>query len=226
MSRRRIFGILVVSMLLVPICALGDAHLVNGSGPTKPSLRHLFDELDPGNEADCVSMGELDIVFRTANSGPPHVGVVLTDPRGRRIGFDPLTRHAWQALPVAVGYINCDDLDGTNSCRGVVQVCGPVSGSYKLELFAQHTTAYSLRVSARSQEVSEGGGIRSYRSQTDLNDVAISARARDVVLLNYSRSVEENVTAELQRPVRARSLHSRSHRHADPQPRERSVAGQ
>jgi hypothetical protein len=80
------------------------------------------------------SLGALDIVFRTGNVGPPNVGLVLTDPGGRRIGFDPITKRAWQALPVAQGDINCDDLGRTNTCWGIVQVCGPISGTYKLEV--------------------------------------------------------------------------------------------
>lgn len=220
-SKRRTFEILALSMLLVPIGALGDAHIASGSGMPKAGSRGVVEELDAGNEADCLSMGELDIVFRTANSGPPHVGVVLTDPRGRRIGFDPVTKDAWQSLPVAEGYINCDDLDGTNACRGIVQVCGPVSGSYKLELSAQKATVYSVNVSARSKEIAENGGIHAYRSQTELKDVAIRGRARDIVLLNYSRDRDERVTAELQRPPRARSL-SRSQRGGEVQPSGRS----
>jgi hypothetical protein len=79
---------------------------------------------------------KLDIVFRTDNNGPPNVGVVMTDPRGRRIGFDPLTKHAWQDLPVAQGEMNCDDPDGAGACRGSIQICGPLTGTYTLELIA------------------------------------------------------------------------------------------
>lgn len=82
------------------------------------------------------------------------------------------------------GYIDCDDLHGRGTCRGVVQVCGPLSGTYKLEVTAQKTTAYS---------VSEAG----------LNKVAIRAGSRNSVLLNYSRDPQEKVTAELQHVLNA-----------------------
>lgn len=114
-------------MLIIPSPVLSDANLVNVSvGNTSP--RNVVGELDPDDTGDCLSLGELDIVFRTDNNGPPNVGVVLTDPRGRRIGFDPVIQHAWQALPIAQGDINCDDLGRTNSCQGIVQICGPISG--------------------------------------------------------------------------------------------------
>ena len=92
-------------------------------------------------------------MFRTGNDGPPNVGIVLTDPRGRRIGFDPVTKRAWQALPVAQGDINCDDLGRTSTCWGIVQVCGPISGTYELEVIALKTTAYCVSVLGRSKEV-------------------------------------------------------------------------
>ena len=82
----------------------------------------------PKNDMDCLSMGELDIVVRTDNNGVPKVGVMLTDPRGRRIGFDPLTKHGWQQFPEAEGYVDCDDPCGSDACRGIVQVCGLVAG--------------------------------------------------------------------------------------------------
>src|SRR6202030_2379845 len=103
----------------------------------------------------------------------PNVGVVLTDPRGRRIGFDPLIQHAWQALPVAQGDINCDDLGRTNSCRGIVQVCGPISGTYRLGVIALNTTAYSVSLLGRSREVLDGNSLQSHISKTDLKILAM-----------------------------------------------------
>jgi hypothetical protein len=123
---------------------------------------------------------------------------VLTDPRGRRIGFDPLIKHTWQALPVAQGDISCDDLGRTNTCRGIVQVCGPISGTYKLEVIALKTTAYSMSVLARSKEVFDGNSLQSHLSKTDLSSLAIRKRSRQIVLLHYSRDRQENVTAQLQ----------------------------
>jgi hypothetical protein len=148
----------------------------------------------------------------------------LTDPRGRRIGFDPLTKKAWQALPVAQGYIDCDDLDGRGTCRGVVQVCGPVSGTYKLEIIAQQTTAYSVSISGRSKAIP--GNDTLHCSETDLNGVAIRARSRNIILLNYSRDPEANVTAQLQRTSQTQSLDSRSHRHVEVKSTEHPVVGQ
>jgi hypothetical protein len=194
----RIVKILTLVMMIIPTPARSHANFVHVPSLAGTRIRDVLDEFDPEDIGDCLSLGALDIVFRTGNDGPPNVGVVLTDPRGRRIGFDPLTKHAWQALPVAQGDINCDDLGGTSTCRGIVQVCGPISGTYKLEVIALKTTAYSVMVLARSREVLDGNSLQSHFSKTDLNNLAIRKRSREIVLLHYSRDPQENVTAQLQ----------------------------
>ena len=221
-----IVKMLTVFVVIIPRLALSNANLALSSRPADTSDRELAHEVDPEDNGHCLSLGALDIVFRTHNYGPPNVGVILTDPRGRRIGFDPLTKKAWQALPVAQGYIDCDDLDGRGFCRGVVQVCGPVSGTYKLEIIAQQTTAYSVSISARSKEVLGGDGLQCSHSAADLNDVAIRARYRNIILLNYSRDPQDNVTAKLRHTGQTQSLESRSHRHVEVKAAEHTVAGQ
>jgi hypothetical protein len=194
----RIVKTLTLLMVIIPTPARSHANFVHGPSLAGTRIRGILDEPDPDDTGDCLSLGELDIVFRTGNDGPPNVGVVLTDPRGRRIGFDPLIKHAWQTLPVAQGDINCDHLDRTNICRGIVQVCGPISGTYKLEVIALKTTAYSVSVLAKSREVLDGNSVQSHFSKTDLNRLTIQNRSRQIVLLHYSRDPQENITAQLQ----------------------------
>ena len=201
----RTVTLLTLFVVIIPRPALSDANLVDISKLADTSSRELTYEVDPDDDDNCLSLGELDIVFRTGNNTRPDIRVVLTDPRGRRIGFDPLTEHAWQALPAANGYINCDDWYGADTCRGIVQVCGPISGVYKLEVIALQTTAYSLSISARSKEVVNSDGLQSSHSEADLKNVAIRARSREIVLLNYSRDPEENVTVQLHPTVQAHS---------------------
>jgi hypothetical protein len=220
----RIVKLLTLLMVIIPRLALGDANLVHTSRLTDTSIREFAYELDPEDNGDCLSLGALDIVFRTENYGPPNVGVVLTDPRGRRLGFDLLTKKAWQTLPMARGYIDCDDLDGRGSCRGVVRVCGPVSGTYKLEIIAQKTTAYDVSISGRSKAIPGNSSL--HCSETDLNNVTIRARSRDIILLNYSRDPQNDVTTQLQHTDRTQSLESHSHRHVEVKSAEHPVAGQ
>src|SRR3954467_12341044 len=87
--------------------------------------REVHDEPDPDAWRDCREFGGLKLIFGTETRGLPNVAVVLTDPRGRRIGFDPFQNRSWDELPVAQGFIACDNSYVGGSCRGVVQVCGP-----------------------------------------------------------------------------------------------------
>jgi hypothetical protein len=194
----RIVKILTLLTVIIPTPARSHANFARVRSLAGTRIHDVLDELDPEDIGDCLSLGALDIVFRTGNDGPPNVGVVLTDPRGRRIGFDPLIKHAWQALPVAQGDISCDDLGRANTCRGIVQVCGPISGTYRLEVIALKTTAYSVSVLARSKEVLDGNSLQAHLSKTEVNNLAIRKRSREIVFLHYSRDPQENVTAQLQ----------------------------
>jgi hypothetical protein len=211
----RIVKVLTLFVVITPRPALCDRSFVDSINDRDAGIRKMLEEVDPKDDMDCLSMGELDIVFRTHNNGAPKVGVMLTDPRGRRIGFDPLTKHGWQQFPEADGYVDCDDLHGSDACRGIVQVCGPVSGTYKLEMIGQKTTTYSVSISARSKELVDGGKVHSSRSEAELNNVTIGARSRDIVLLNYSRDPREKVTAQLQHPLHAQWSDTRFHGRGD-----------
>ena len=80
-------------------------------------------------------------------------------------------------------------------------MCGPISGTYRLEVIALQTTAYSVSVFARSREVVDGNSFYSRWSKKDLNNMAIRKRSREIVLLHYSRDPKMQVTAQLQRPL-------------------------
>ena len=62
-------------VVIIPRPALCDRSLVDSIKDRDAGIRNALEEVDP----------------------------MLTDPRGRRIGFDPPTRRAWQQLPEAEG---------------------------------------------------------------------------------------------------------------------------
>jgi hypothetical protein len=72
-------------MVILSRPALSHANFVHVSRWAHIRIQDILDERDPDDIGDCLSLGELDLVFRTNKSGPPHIGVVLTDPRGRRL---------------------------------------------------------------------------------------------------------------------------------------------
>jgi hypothetical protein len=188
----------LVVVLTFSRVALSHSSLAPTFRAAVVSIREVHDESDANATADCLALGELDIMFGTDDAGPPNVGLVLTDPRGRRIGFDPLTKAAWDELPQAQGFIDCDrSASDDESCWGTVQVCGPLSGAYKLQVIGQKASTYTLRIFARTKQVLLRDGFHSSHSAADLTNVAIRKAARDVVVLNYSRDPDTKVAVQL-----------------------------
>ena len=193
---------MVAIVLTAPLFAFGGSR-----GSARPALagtdtQEVHDEADPNEVQSCFALGRLDVSFRTEKKGPPEVGVILTDPRGRQIGFDPIQKSGFQQLPEAQGYIDCDAPGVEGACTGVIQVCGPVSGTYKLEIIAVQNAEYSLSISGRSQEVrGKKHDLEASHSDAELDHVPIRKGSRDTVLLNYSRDPESKVALGRQAPV-------------------------
>jgi hypothetical protein len=158
---------------------------------TPPTFKQIsnpvHDELDPYVVESCYALGRLQITFWTQQNGPPTVALVLTDPRGRRIGFDPIQKKGWQELPMAQAFIDCDESDGGAKCQGIVEVCGPLSGTYSLEVLGERTGEYGLFVSARSREAISNGKLEAFNSDADLKGKILAINDRHIILLNYSR---------------------------------------
>jgi hypothetical protein len=186
-------------MLAIPTPVFSNVPFTHAVTTVPLSKHEIRDEPDPDDSEDCFTLGELDIAFRTNHNGPPQIGVVLTDPRGRRTGFDPLTKHAWGEIPEGEGFIDCDSSDGKDTCSGYLQVCGPLSGSYELEVIGRESSNYTVSVSARSKEIRNGERFWSSRSNTKLNNLAIRQGSRDVISLSYSRDAALKVAAQLQK---------------------------
>jgi hypothetical protein len=186
-------------LILAPRGVFGDVHLGDVAFVSAVNTREVRDERDPNEGGDCIALGELNVAFHTNNDGPPTTGIVLTDPRGRRIGFDPLTKHGWQELPEAEASIDCDESDGKDACRGLIEVCGALSGTYKLQIIANAASDYTLTISARSQEVRDGRHLWSSYSNCDLISIPIRKGSRNFISVTYSRDPNLRVAAQLQK---------------------------
>ena len=105
----KIVKILTCFMVIIARPALSDANLVNVFSVRNTSPRDVIEELDPDDIGDCLSLGELEIVFRTGNDGHPHVGVVLTDPRGAGLALillsNRLGRHYLSPKVISIAMI-------------------------------------------------------------------------------------------------------------------------
>jgi len=144
------------------------------------------DEADPIDTQSCREMGELDIAYSSENSGAPIIGLVVSDPRGRRIGQDPVAHQLWQELPLAQAFVDCDD-DGSGACRGTVQICGPVSGTYKVEVIAMKTGKYSVSATGTSAQTVAAKQLQSTDSEAEINSTPIQEHSHETLRLTYSR---------------------------------------
>ena len=61
----------------------------------------IHDDADPTEMQSCYSMGQINLTYESGDMGAPNVGLRITDPRGRKIGYDPLTHKGWQEFPLA-----------------------------------------------------------------------------------------------------------------------------
>lgn len=180
---------LLASVIFVCVCPLVGRTILPRD-ITSVRKRVVRDEADPKDTQSCREMGELDIAYSSENSGAPIVGLVISDPRGRRIGQDPITHKLWDEVPLGQAFIDCDDEQDTGearACRGSVQICGPVSGNYKVEVIAEKTGSYSVAASGASAQLIAGKRIQSTDSEAEISAAAIQKGSRETLLLTYSR---------------------------------------
>lgn len=181
-------GLLASAMIVCAVPLVGRTILPRET--TSVSTQSVRDEVDPKDTQSCREMGELDIAYSSENSGAPIIGLVVSDPRGRRIGQDPLAHKLWQELPLAQAFVDCDeDNDGRQdgACHGMVQICGPVSGTYKVEVIGTRSGRYSLTASGASAQKVAAKRLHSTDSEAEIRDVAIHEGSRDSLRLTYSR---------------------------------------
>jgi hypothetical protein len=188
MKRLLVTTLILCSLPLVPTRLLAhaeiDTHLL-----LKPSSKAIHVETDPADEQACLSMGRMLIEYSTGDAGAPRVGFRMIDPLGRKIGYDPRTSTAWQEMPLAQAYLNCEENEDTRelaNCAGHIEICGPLSGSYRIELAPTQSASYMIKVLAFSQTTRTGSAYGETTSVADLQGT-ISGKEPTVLLLHYSR---------------------------------------
>jgi hypothetical protein len=181
----------LIALIVFPVTA----------GANRPSFKEthsreteIRDEADPQDTQSCRTMGQLQISYLTEDRGAPRVGVIVTDPRNRRIGYDPITSKTWQELPQAEAYVDCEENgEELRNCQATIHICGPVSGSYKVQVAAAETAKYSITVSGKSAEVKGRRGVQSTTSHAELSNVTIEKRSRDALVMRYYREPGTNI---------------------------------
>ncbi|MCU1287034.1 MAG: hypothetical protein JWO13_3384 [Acidobacteriales bacterium] len=109
----------------------------------------------------CTAQGYLRVaVYSAGKDVRAPVAIVLADPEGRRVGFDPLRKTEYSDVPQAT-YVGGHEtvepvVDGIPakpvSSEQYVEICHPTGGQYQLRLIGIKQGAYTMSVSAASRE--------------------------------------------------------------------------
>jgi len=214
---------LLVSMLTMSVLTLRASHLFAALGvdkpyPPRPETREIRDEADPTDQQTCYSMGQISLAYESGEAGASSVGLQITDPRGRKIGYDPLVNKGWQELPLGDAFFDCDENEDTGElrhCAGHIRICGPISGTYQVEVLPTHSCKYSISVSGTSQETRDERGVHSTGSRVELKS-EIREQAPAMLLLQYSREAGTKIKLTLSDQSAARRSACCSSRPASP----------
>jgi hypothetical protein len=192
MKRRLLVLTLAISVLPQGVSARrAGAFDVPTEFSARSPLHPMLDEADPTNLQSCESMGKISVIYETGNSGPPSVGLRITDPRGRKIGYDPRVPKVWQELSLTEGFVDCEQDDDTtlrNHCAAHIQICGPVSGTYKLEVLPTQNAKYFIGVVGLSQQTPDQIGFHSTDSRAEYKS-EIQRQEPEILMLTYSRQL-------------------------------------
>ena len=154
----------------------------------KPALE-IQEEADVTDEQACSSMGAMTIDYATGEPGTPKTGFRITDPRGREIAYDPKTNMGRQEIPLAQAYLDCDQNEESSElrdCQDRIEICGPATGTYRIELSSTESGRFSLSVAAASSRTRSGSGYDATSSRAELKG-ATDGHEPTVMLLRYSR---------------------------------------
>lgn len=187
--------LILAALTAVAVIPLTSPRLTADMGVAATSahrgrIGNIRAEADPRDSEACFSMGRLFISYKGSDFGPLGVGLRISDPRGRTIGYDFGRKRGWQELPVAEASVECDENNEETgelrNCQGQIEICGPLSGLYKVEVLPTQKGKYSIAVSARSAEKQDVTGFGTDSSHTELNG-EIHDSEHPLLTLQYSR---------------------------------------
>jgi hypothetical protein len=111
--------------------------------------------------------------------------LVLTDPQGRRTGFDPLTNTSYDEIPQSnyVIYAREDAESGTEASDPMksIYIHQPITGEYTLEVIGTGEGKYALEIDTRDIEFNPSNIL--------VTDVPISTGIVHSYMLNYDKTV-------------------------------------
>jgi hypothetical protein len=192
----------ILFVIALTVCCLPAAPLRLFANPAvektsvRSAAREMNREADPNYEQACFSMGRMTIDYASGEQGLPQTGFRVSDPQGRRIAYDPETNMGQQEIPLAQAYLDCDENDETGElreCKDHIEICGPVSGTYRIELSPVQNGKFSLSVTAASRRTPNGSSYDSTISRAEWRGET-NVPEHPVLLLHYSRESGAQIT--------------------------------
>jgi hypothetical protein len=194
----KFFILLALTALALVSCsrlfANREAQTTSLSGSLAGQVRF---EADPrGDEQDCLSSGRMTIVYASNDVGLPDVAFQITDPRARKIGYDPTKNRGWQQMPLAQAFLDCDqndDMGELRDCKGHIEICGPISGTYQIEVLPTKNSNFSLNAWGTSQSERAASAPKATHSQVEWKS-QIREHELVILFLQYSRQAGTQIT--------------------------------
>ena len=183
--------VIALTVCVLPLASTGlrADRGVGGTLSSRASMREIQGEADPEDEQQCTSMGWMTITYTGGDAGLPKLRFRLTDPRGREIGYDPGTNTGWQKLPVAQAFFHCEedpDTGDLTECKGHIEICGPISGTYQVELLPTQSGQFSFSAWGTSEITRNGSGYDRTSSRAEWKS-EMHEQEPVAVSLQYSR---------------------------------------
>ena len=98
-----------------------------------------------------------------------------------------------RSLTVLSNATNLTMKTGLKHCAAHIQICGPVSGIYKLEVLPTQNGTYSITVMGTSESKRDQAGPHSTASRAQYKS-EIRKQSPDVLTLNYSREAGSRIS--------------------------------
>jgi hypothetical protein len=178
------------------------------------ALGQQFSSSPQKEQISCTAEGYLRIaLFPIGRQSKTPVAVVMTDPQGRKLGYDPIGKVEYADVPEAtfsgdkgetappprrmtqeeqesgVAAITPPTPSPTSPAPAVLELCNPVGGQYQLRVIGTQQGKYGLSINAANREIVDvTGRLLALDSRAEIPPTNARKGAAQNFLVVYSRT--------------------------------------
>jgi hypothetical protein len=168
-----------------------------GQQPRPENRPAAHERKAPQDGDSCTRLGLMHWTFFSEGAQQPVVELLITDSKGRRLGQDVAGNKGYEEIPSSsygVEGLDSDESSEEGEQTGVVEMCNPEPGDYKVQVFGKASGKYSIEVYATSKKFPGRNGLpESVQSSAMVDDVSIKKGAVQTLTVKYSREPGEKV---------------------------------